>query len=219
MLFIVESMTKVWELLSEWAENRARSAPKNRAKLAADPNEEIDTHPVFWTPANKRHRRFVTELIRMQAIVVVTARAKLVAEIDAGGNPTKNKVYKVEAQKEVGYSTTAWVRMSLDQYPTIIGLRRVRGGIRPGVGEPVVIDPRTERFRGVEFSLEWLLTHVMKFDPATARPAAVVDPVAGNEPDGDLPPYQRPVPDDADERPGAGPAASAVVPVATGREG
>lgn len=205
VLVIIDSMTKVWKLLSEWAENRARSAPSNAAKLERDPNDEPDIGPVFWTAANKRHERLVTKLITMPAVVVGTARGKWVTEIDDRGNPTKNKVYTVEANKNLGFSTTAMIRLEVGKYPTITGLRRVRGGIQPGsLNQAVTVDPRTERFKGVEFSLEWLLRHVIKFDPATARTATTVEPTAGAEPD-EAPAAARPVsapPADADEAPG-----------------
>ncbi|MEU8023730.1 hypothetical protein AB0B88_16095 [Micromonospora haikouensis] len=204
VLVIVDSMTKVWKLLSEWAENRARNAPSNRTKLEADPNDEPEIGTVFWNAANKRHDRLVTKLITMPAVVVSTARGRWVSEIDAKGNPTKTKVYSVQAQKDLGFSTTAMIRLEVGKYPTITGLRRVRGGIQPGnMAKAVTVDPRTERFAGVEFSLEWLLGHVLKFDPATARVATTVEPRADAEP-ADGPPA-RPVsapPADADEAPG-----------------
>lgn len=205
VLVIIDSMTKVWKLLSEWAENRARSAPSNREKLEQDPNNEPDVGPTFWNAANKRHERLVTKLITMPAVVVGTARGKWVTEMGPTGQPTKNKVYTVEANKNLGFSTTAMIRLAVDQYPTITGLRRVRGGIQPGNrSQATVVDPRTDRFKGVEFSLEWLLRHVLKFDPATSRTATTVEPNAGAEPD--APPAAAvqapPAPEGADEAPG-----------------
>lgn len=185
VLFIIDSATKLWELLSEWAENRAKRNERNAQRLLVDPNAEVDIHTTYWNPANKRHRRLVTQLVKMQAIVVVTARAKMVSVMDANGNPTRQKEYKVETQRDLPYATTAWIRLALNEYPTIHALRRVRGGIQPGAkgraGEPVVIDPRSERFKGTEFSLEWLLRHVLKFEPATARPSTIVEPAAGSD--------------------------------------
>lgn len=216
VLFIVDSMTKVWKLLSEWAENRARSAPSNRAKLQADPNDEPDIGTTFWNASNKRHDRLVTKLITMPAVVVSTARGKWVTEMDAAGKPTKNKVYTVEAQRSLGFSTTAMIRLEVGKYPMITGLRRVRGGIQPGLNQAVTVDPRTERFKDVEFNLDWLLRHVLKFDPAKARTATTVEPKAGAEPD-EPPAAARqapPAPADADEAPGRA-IPSETVPAAT----
>jgi hypothetical protein len=205
VLVIIDSMTKVWKLLSEWAENRARSAPSNKAKLQADPNDEPDIAPVFWTPANKRHEQLVTRLITMPAVVVGTARGRWVTEMDGAGRPTKNKVYSVQAQKDLGFSTTAMIRLEVGQHPTITGLRRVRGGIQPGNrAQATTIDPESERFKGVDFSLEWLLNHVLKFDPTTARPATTVEPnadAAAPDEQGPARPVSAP-PAGADEAPG-----------------
>lgn len=211
VLLIIDSMTKIWDLLSQWAENRARTADSNRTRLALDPNAAVDVHPSYWTPANRRHDQLVAKLTTMPAIVVVTARAGMVTVIDERtGNPTKEREYRVRMQKDLGYATQAWVRVSQNEYPQIVGLRRVRGGIRPRKDDPLFVDPRTDRFKGVKFSLEWLLRHVLKFDAATARVASTVAPVADADAPVSAPPAPGPV--DADEPAGAGPSNADVTP-------
>jgi hypothetical protein len=206
VLFIVDSMTVIWQYLSDWAERRAMTAPKNAAKLLINPNDEVDVSTTFWNAANRRHRKLVTELVTMSAIVVVTARGGLVSEMDDNGNPTKRKIYRVLAQKELGFATTAWVRLSRDKYPQIAGLRRAgKAAIRVGGNsEPVEINPRGRWYKDVEFSLEWLLVRALQFDTATARTSTVIEGTATAEPEDParVLTAEAHVPVDADEAPG-----------------
>lgn len=210
-LVVVDSGTKVWELLTTWAENRARTNDDNRRRLMLDPNAEINVGHAYWNPANRRHRRLVALLRSMPAVVVVTARGKWVSAFDKQtGRPVPNtKEYSVQAQSELGFATTAWVRLTKGQYPQIVGARMAKGGVRPGEDEALVIDPRHARFAGLReagwegFSLAWLLFDVLKFDPGTAAPSRAVEPVADSAPDEPPPaPPARVVVPDADETPG-----------------
>jgi hypothetical protein len=208
-LLVVDSGTKVWELLTNWAEFRAASSEKQRVKRALDPNCEVDITHTYWNAAKRRHQRLVHLLRTMPAVVVITARGRWVTAFDDRGQPVNgSKVYSVQAEKDLGYATKAWVRLSPDRHPQIVGARLAVGGIRPGVDEPLIVDPRMDRFAGFEslqrdgFNLSWLLD-VLRFDPATAAPAQVVEPAADADPDPDLPTAAAVVAlPDADEAPG-----------------
>lgn len=207
-LVILDSGTKVHELLSNWAEFRARSNGDNVRKLMVDPNAEINVGHAFWNPANRRHRRLVALLRSMPAIVVITARGKMVSAFAANGQPIPNtKVYSVQANQELGFATTAWVRLAQGEYPQIVGARMAKGGIRPGFDEPLRIDPTLDsRFEGVAFSLAWLIFDVLKFDADAGKPSQAIEPVADAVPDVDPAAPGPVIPADADEAPGMEPA-------------
>ncbi len=186
-LLIVDSASKVWELLATWAEYRARSSDTNRRKLALDPNAEIDISHTYWNAANRRHRRLVHLLRSMPAVVVVTGRGKWVSAFDKGtGRPVPGqREYSVQVQAELPYATTAWVRLSREAHPQIVAARMAQGGIRPGVNPPMTVDPGDPRFAALAetgFNLSWLLD-VLDFDPAVTEPARAVEPDADAEPD------------------------------------
>lgn len=183
-VFIFDSASQEWGMLSRWAENRAKKSPKNQKKLADDPNDDIDVGHLFWNAATRRHNRLMTLLLTFPGIVVITARGKWVSRMRNGQPVAGEKEYTIEAQKGLGFQTTAWVRLSHDEPPTIVGARMPRGGVRPGIDRALVVDGRRdERFRDVEFSLEWLIFDVLKYDPANASPRQLNEPVAGDEPD------------------------------------
>jgi hypothetical protein len=167
VVIVVDTATAVWDLLKDWVGNRARSTDANRRKLERDPDAEIPIPMNLWNDANARWRRLMTILMTFPGIAIVTARGKWVASLDENGRPIKNtKEYKVEGQKNLAFDATAWVRLSRDEHPMIVGARSVHAGVRPGVDEPA-------RFKNL--SLDWLVFDHLKCDPTTAHVRDLVE--------------------------------------------
>lgn len=136
-LLVIDSMTAVWSLLKKWTNERARSSRSGQKKLAEDPNAEIDPTMNLWNDANDRHDQLMGLLMTFPGVVVMTARGKEIAVLDAAGQPVKGKKdYRVEGQKSLAYASSAWIRMSRDAPPTIIGLWSTRIQHQPGVHDP-----------------------------------------------------------------------------------
>lgn len=171
LVLVIDSMTAEWDLLKDWAAGRARKAEFNQAKLAKDPNAEIDISMNYWNDATGRHRQLMTRLMTFPGIVVMTARGKEVAAVDERGKPIPRKTgYSVEGQKNLAYDASCWVRLSREHEPLVIGARSVHTGIKPGKDKPEPIK---------DFTLESLVFDLLKYDPqnATTRDlAAPVDP-------------------------------------------
>ncbi|WP_280330308.1 AAA family ATPase [Nocardia wallacei] len=149
VLLVIDSMTALWGMLKDWVNQRARSSKWAKRKLADDPNFEIKPSTNLWNDANERHEQLMRMLMTFPGPVVMTAGGKEVAVIDANGNPVQGeKEYRVEAQKSIAYRATAWVRMTRDQPPTVVGLWSVNHRLRPGVDQP---KPEPD------FTLEWLV--------------------------------------------------------------
>lgn len=164
VVLVIDSMTAEWELLKDWAANRAKGSKSNQARLAKDPNAEIQIPMNLWNDATARHRRLMTLLMTFPGIVVMTARGKEVAALDASGRPIEgSKDYKVEGHKHLAYDCSVWVRLSREQPPVVVGARSVHAGVRPGVDKPVPAP---------DLTLEWLVFDALKCDPAGARARA-----------------------------------------------
>lgn len=150
----IDSMSALWGMLVDWTNERARRSRKGQAKLAEDPDAEIDIPMNLWNDANDRHRRVMNLLMSFPGIVVMTARAKEVAEIDGNGQPAKGgrKVYKVVGQKDLAYDATVWIRMyRTPRRAEIIGGRGLALGTHDG--EPIPLP---------DFTLEELVFDRMK---------------------------------------------------------
>lgn len=171
VVLVIDSMTAEWSMLSDWANQRARRTETNQKKLAKNPDADITVSMNFWNDAATRHRKLMTMLLTFPGIVVITARGKEVAEVDDNGKPSGDKSYKVEGHKTLAFDASAWVRLSRDHPPLVVGMRSVKHGVRPGVDKPKPAP---------NFTLEWLVFDVLGCDPrrATARD---VKPLDGGE--------------------------------------
>jgi len=175
VVLVIDSMSIEWELLKDWATQRAKGSKSNKEKLRRDPAAEIKVPMNLWNDATARHRRLMTHLMTFPGIVVMTARGKEVASLDDNGRPIENsKEYKVEGNKTLAFDASVWVRLSRDTPPVIVGARSVHAGIRPGRDDPKPVP---------DFNLEWLIFDVLKCDPRKAHTRRIVEPKAERLPE------------------------------------
>jgi hypothetical protein len=160
VVLVIDSMTAEWDVLKGIADSRARQRLAKRGKAVA-PDAEPQISMDLWNDANSKHRRLMTMLMTFPGVAIVTARGKEVAALDSGGKPIEGrKEYKVEGHKSLAYDCSAWVRLSRDNPPIVVGARSVHSGVRPGVDRPVPAP---------SFTLEWLIFEVLKCDPSGAQ--------------------------------------------------
>lgn len=170
VVLIIDSMTAEWEMLKDWALERARESKFAQRKLREDPNAEIKPSMNLWNDAGDRHHHLMRLLMTFPGIVVMTARGKEVAALDGDGKPIPNaKEYRVEGHKTLPFDASVWVRLSRDEPPTVVGCRSVHAGLRPGVDKPR---------RYPNFTLEHLIFEVLKIDPNAAQARELTDLVS-----------------------------------------
>lgn len=176
VVLVIDTMTAEWEMLSEWADNRARArenqkrAKSNRAPVAPDSGVSIGMD--LWNDSKARHRKLMTELLTFPGIVVLVAKAGEVAKVENGRPVENQRDYKVRGEKDLAFDATAWIRVDRVDPPQIVGLRSVHAGIRPGHDKPRTIP---------NLSLEWLVFDYMKCDPKTARVRDLVELKPGSD--------------------------------------
>jgi hypothetical protein len=158
----IDSITAEWDMLKDWASDRAKGSRNNQAKLSVDPYSEIDVTSNYWNDANNRHKRLMRMLMTFPGIVVITARGNVVAAFGDDGKPMKDgtKTYRVDGQKNLAYDATAWIRMSRESVPLLIGARSLHIGFKPGDAPPRPLPG---------FTLEKFIFDQLKCDPATAH--------------------------------------------------
>jgi hypothetical protein len=173
VVLVIDSMTAEWELLKDWAANRAKGSRSNQQRLQRDPHAEVQVPMNLWNDATARHRRLMTMLMTFPGIVVMTARGKDVAALDSSGRPVEgSKDYKVEGHKSLAFDASVWVRMSREHPPIVVGARSVHAGIRPGADKPQPMP---------DFTLERLIFDALKCNPAEARVRALTPAKPGDE--------------------------------------
>lgn len=138
VVLAIDSMTAEWAMLSLWTDQRARKSAKNQKALAANPDDEVDITSNYWNDANSRHNRLMNILKTFPGIVIMTALETEKTQFGANGIPLKGapKVARPDAQKRLPADATVWVRLSLDNEPTIVGMRSVKHSIIPGKDRP-----------------------------------------------------------------------------------
>jgi hypothetical protein len=163
---VVDTGTAEWNMLTAWVWDRAKRTKTNRKILAEDPDAAIKASRNLWNDADTRHRAFWSALRRFRGPVVITARGKWVSATGENGQPlpavngVQPKEYRVEGHKGLAFDAHAWVRFSRDEEPTIVGLRHVKYGIRPGRDKTRTIP---------DFTLDWLIFDLMDCQPGVNR--------------------------------------------------
>jgi hypothetical protein len=171
-VLVVDQVGAIWDMLSEWADNRARSTETNSKALAANPNAEYVVGANFWNDATDRWKQFMTLILKFKGIVILLSRGQEVTLFE-NSKPTKKKTWKVDGQKQLTFDVPVWIRLTRDGNPSLIKMRSVTNGIRPGI----------DRARGLpSFTLEKLIFELIGWDPTDSGAREVVPMVAGNEP-------------------------------------
>ena len=119
----VDSMTSLWALICEWLDGKARAREKNRKLLERDPDAEIQITNDLWNLGKDRWRDVMNVLMAYPGIVVLTARGKEVAVVDAQGQPTRERTWRVEAEKTLTWDCSAWVRVERGHPPRLNAVR------------------------------------------------------------------------------------------------
>lgn len=163
VVLVIDTMTDLWNGLKQWVDVRYRKSRAGQAAMAKDPDGELKPTQNLWNDANARHRRLMTQLMTFPGIVVMTSRGKEVTEVKNGKPVEGSKVWSVEAQRDVPFDATVWVRMFRTQQPIVVGARSVHVGVRPGRDDPQPITNDPDNM------LEWLIFDVLKYDPAVAN--------------------------------------------------
>ncbi|WP_433242671.1 hypothetical protein [Actinomadura nitritigenes] len=167
---VIDTMSAEWELLRAEANNRAKGNRSNRIKLEEDPNAEITISANLWNDANDRDYQVMKLLMTFPGIVIMISRGKKTAAFDeASGRPLDGKTdYRVEANKQIGYRASCWVRLSRDEKPQLIGCRKVVGGTQPGIDRPIALRKT--------WSLEWLIFEHLGYDPEKSHVPNLITP-------------------------------------------
>lgn len=193
VVLVIDSMTAEWELLKDLASDKAlrRHEVKVRKYNAKPlgPDEEPKISMDLWNDINSRHRKLMTTLMTFPGIVLVTARGKEVAALDDAGKPIeKKREYRVEGHKTLGFDVSCWIRLDRSKPGTVIGVRSVRTGIRPGYDDSIEL--------ARDWSIENIVFETLGCAPAEAHTRDLVA-LQPSEPDDErpvsAPPASRPV--------------------------
>lgn len=127
-LIVVDSMTRIWDLLCDDAQEAAnrRAIAKARKYNKPVPDEDVQITMDLWNLAKQRWGHIVDALRAHQGPVLVTARLEQVTVMDSRGAPTTEKTWKVKAEKSLPYDVGGIIELPARGEAWLTGVRSVR---------------------------------------------------------------------------------------------
>jgi hypothetical protein len=120
-LIIVDSMTRLWNLISE----NMQEVANKRAKGRRNANGDFTISADLWNTAATQWQDVMDALRLHQGPVIVTARLDQVAVME-NGQPTAAKEWKVQAHKSLVFDATAIIEMRERGQFLITGVKSAR---------------------------------------------------------------------------------------------
>lgn len=127
-LLVIDSMTRLWDLLKDNAQAtanaRARAAAQkyNKSQPVGDSTISMD----LWNAAASQWNHVMDGIRAHKGPVILTARLDTVTIMGDDGKPTKQKQEKVSAQKSLPFDVGAVIEMPVRGEAYITGLRSVK---------------------------------------------------------------------------------------------
>lgn len=139
-LIVADSIGKAWELLCDIAQVEANNRRERKwtkyGRPSKEVSEEADITSDLWNIAKQRWAHLINALKEHQGPVIVTSRLELVSVMDAKGQPTKEKFWKIKAEKNLPFDAGAIVEMRARGEYYLTGVRSLKFKPEPGVAVP-----------------------------------------------------------------------------------
>ena len=127
-LIVLDSGTRLWNLLSDMAQAEANrrwaNRDSNRGKQL--PDEGVQITMDLWNIAKSRWQNILDLLREHQGPSIITARLEQTTIVDGNGNPTKDKAWKVQAEKSLPNDAGVIVELHSRGEAYLTGVRSLR---------------------------------------------------------------------------------------------
>jgi hypothetical protein len=126
-LLVVDSGTRLWDLLKDEAQERANRRARAKAQRQGGklPDEDVDISTDLWNIAKQRWAHIITALKDQQGPSIITARLDEVM-VMKGERPTGERMWKVQAEKTLPFEVDATVEMRGHRTAYLTGVRSLR---------------------------------------------------------------------------------------------
>ncbi|MFB7329087.1 AAA family ATPase [Streptomyces sp. NPDC056190] len=134
----IDSGTALWRMLKTWTNERARRGKGNAQRLQDDPDSAIEVGMNLWNDATERWVDVIHLLQTFPGIAIITARGKQITAIDDNGRPVTDnrgrvlREWKVQAQKDLAFDCSVWVRMRRGRAPQVVKARSLQLRVEDG---------------------------------------------------------------------------------------
>lgn len=127
-LIVVDSATRLWNLLSDEAQESANRRARAKAEKFHRPVSDEDAQITvdLWNVAKSRWDNVMDLLREHRGPSIVTARLDNTAIMNDKGEPTKDRTWKVQGHKSLPYDVGAIVEMPAPGEAVLTGVRSLR---------------------------------------------------------------------------------------------
>lgn len=135
-LIVLDSAGRMWALLSDQAQATANERAKRKNKTIGADGAQITMD--LWNNAKQRWGHILDALRIHDGPVVLTARLDQVSVVDDRGEPTRDKTWKVQAEKNLPFEVGVIVHLRAFGDAYLTGVRSLR--FRPTPNEYTKLD-------------------------------------------------------------------------------
>lgn len=101
-LLIIDSMTQIWQLLQDNGQQEANRRARRKGKQI--PEEGVRLSMDLWNQIKEVWNGILQQCRHFPGPVLMTSRLELVTAMDDKGNPTRDKQWKIQAEKNMPYN-------------------------------------------------------------------------------------------------------------------
>lgn len=127
-MLIVDSISKVWELLSDMAQFRANERARKKGRRV---DGEAQITMDLWNEAKGALESLLSAFRSFPGPVILTARLDNVAEVE-GGRPTGSTLWKIRGEKNIPYAAQAVVQARRPREWTLTKVASTKLQLQPG---------------------------------------------------------------------------------------
>lgn len=121
-LVIVDSLGDVWSYLTERAQHKQRQRVEKRYGRPITIEDDVTVTADLWNDATELWNTVINRLRRHHGPVIATAPLQLVTIMDAAGNPTKDKQWKITGQKRLRQQVDVVAEFREPRTPTFVNV-------------------------------------------------------------------------------------------------
>lgn len=101
-LLIIDSMTQIWQLLQDNGQQEANRRARRKGKPV--PEDGVRLSMDLWNQIKDVWNGILHQCRQFHGPVLLTSRLELVTAMDDKGNPTRDKQWKIQAEKNLPYN-------------------------------------------------------------------------------------------------------------------
>ena len=100
-LLIIDSMTEIWQLLQDNGQEEANRRARSKGRKV--PEDGVRLSMDLWNQMKSTWNGLLQQCRQFPGPVLMTSRLELVTAMDEKGNPTRDKFWKVQAEKNLPF--------------------------------------------------------------------------------------------------------------------